>query len=659
MLSSLKDDLRYHCPVPKGVGFVELYNKDTCREFMEQDLAKSGLTPELIGAYVTTKMDLSYYGASVAYFIPYFDPFKDRVCRDNDEMVMYRIRMMDGNDKKTGKSVRYTQPSTKQLAPLGYLGVTPYVHPRTMELLEDSDTLYVCEGEKKTACFIHYLDRPAIGIGGYQSWRGEGNELHPWITRLVKEQGIKEVVIIPDGDIYRIDICQGYSGMAYHLDRLGVEVSIVKMPNDLKLDDELVALGVEGEGWLDSLGKLAPEGLVQTPDILQRDYGCSLSKTAQLVSNENNYRRILTDHPAFSGKFELNTDTMDYYHNGEVIDFSVFENRTAAHFQHYFQMHNASPERIMKTVVALCKENQRSFLMDGIPEWDGVERLETMFVDLWGVKDNEVHRELGRKWLTSAYARMAEPGCKVDWMLVTTGEQALGKSYFPEIMFYGLNVNIVGVPKDKDLEMLIHSGLCISFEEMAAMHGTARSREEWKGRMTQTTDSYRPPYERSVMKMPRSCIFYGNTNHSDVVEADEGGNRRWAVLAVEQLLDFETLLGVRDQLWAEAKVQYEQGVAYGQISQIVMDHVAANHTAEDLLYSYIEEFLATCTDGKFYAVDLHSWLDTKDVKIRRSTRELKSVLTTKYKCQYKKVRKGKKNQMGYEIGLWADVGSKY
>ncbi|MCB6567304.1 virulence-associated E family protein, partial [Desulfovibrio desulfuricans] len=60
--------------------------------------------------------------------------------------------------------------------------------------------------------------------------------------------------------------------------------------------------------------------------------------------------------------------------------------------------------------------------------WDGVERLDTLFIDYLGAEDSEYVRAVTRKQLCAAVKRAYEPGCKYDTVLVLSGPQGAGKS---------------------------------------------------------------------------------------------------------------------------------------------------------------------------------------------------------------------------------------
>ena len=69
----------------------------------------------------------------------------------------------------------------------------------------------------------------------------------------------------------------------------------------------------------------------------------------------------------------------------------------------------------------------REFLQ-ALPEWDKVERVDTLLIDYLGAADNKYVRAVTRKTLCAAACRVLNPGCKFDTMLVLNGSQGIGKS---------------------------------------------------------------------------------------------------------------------------------------------------------------------------------------------------------------------------------------
>jgi hypothetical protein len=61
-------------------------------------------------------------------------------------------------------------------------------------------------------------------------------------------------------------------------------------------------------------------------------------------------------------------------------------------------------------------------------EWDGVKRLDGWTIRYLGAAPGDYSARIGRMFLVAMVARIQEPGCKADHMMVLEGDQGVGKS---------------------------------------------------------------------------------------------------------------------------------------------------------------------------------------------------------------------------------------
>jgi len=572
---------RFKVPNTQSTQFFKVDNS-TNVQFMESDLALSGLNPTDLDAYTDAMLVKS--GALAAYGIPYYGTNGEPLVDSQNNLIMYRIRF---KFPAFSKEQRYTQPSKEQLAKYGLPSSLPYINPLT--LANKGDSLVCCEGEKKAASVLKHLGLPAFGIGGCQMWRdpNSGTGIHPWIKQLLDSRGYRKILIVPDGDLYRYDICRAYGTFAHTLKAEGYDVEIVNPPG--KIDDLILSWGPEAGASFALLPRVDPEDLVQSPSSLAKRYNLAFREdnkgTITVHQHTSNVMTLLGEHSAFP-KIWRNDDTNRLMLGDEQARPGLSEMEVANYFQHNLGFDKVNSKQILTCFEALGKKNSRSPFLDYVKEqeWDGKPRLASWFQRLWGVEDSPFVQEVGVKWLVSACARMDKPGTKLDWMPIVVGPQGTGKTSMPGILFKGLNLTLYGEHNDKDLHLLLHSSLCVGFDELDSFG--KRESSNLKAMITRNEDAFRPPYGASVEVFPRRFTLYGCGNRYEFLQHDPSGYRRYAVVEATQLLDFAGLERERDQLWAEAwRLYTDGGVKYWEVvgaSDEALKYVVDNPLEEAL-----------------------------------------------------------------------------
>jgi len=495
---------------------------------------------------------------------------------------MYRIKLAVP-DKDGGK---YKQPSKNEV---GDLSTVPYIPPAVHDHeIRDNDTLLICEGEKKSACAVKYLHRRAIGIGGCHSWQIKG-EIHPIILRILADWGIKRVILVPDGDVRRYDIASAYGTFRQKLQIEGYEAKILDVPKGTKIDDVLWSQS-DPVGWFESLATF--EDLVEDPVKIAQDYGLTLKakgKGFEVPPNESNLYNLLRRHPAFP-EFWFNLDHKVIQQEGNILQEGRHDFDVLATFQHRFQLHSARMGSAIAAVARVAFENERSPFLEWVNEqiWDGQHRLDTWLVDYCGAEDTEYVRQLGRRWLIAAVARMREPGCIVDYMLITKGRQGIGKSSLPAILFGEANVVAIEGQEGqhKDLIAKMHLGLCANMEELSIMKSKEIS--ALKPTITNRIDAFRRPFRRDTVQEPRRFVIYGSTDKEYALPNDPAGHRRFPIVEI-QWVAFGDLEMARGQLWAEASLAYERGEAYSNVDDVSTN--VARYVQQDPMIEAFEDLV--------------------------------------------------------------------
>lgn len=168
--------------------------------------------------------------------------------------------------------------------------------------------------------------------------------------------------------------------------------------------------------------------------------------------------------------------------------------------------------------------------LNALPEWDGTKRVDTLLIDYLGAEDTPYTRAVTRKTLCGAIARVMNPGCKFDTMLVLCGKTGIGKSTIVSKLagdWFSDNLSL-SETKDKTAAEKIQGHWIIEIGELAGLKKT--DIETLKGFISRQDDKYRAAYGRRVTSHKRQCIFIGTTNAEDGYLRDATGNRRfWPV----------------------------------------------------------------------------------------------------------------------------------
>ncbi|KEQ22324.1 virulence-associated E family protein [Paenibacillus tyrfis] len=236
-------------------------------------------------------------------------------------------------------------------------------------------------------------------------------------------------------------------------------------------------------------------------------------------------------------------------------------------------------------------------------QWDGISRIETVFIDYLGAEDTHYTRQVTRKMLLAAVARLYRPGCKFDEMLVLVGPQGAGKSSLLAKLGRDWFSDSLRTFENKEAGEHLQAGWIFEIGELSAMKKSEV--DEVKAFLSKTEDRYRVAYDRQVSEFPRKCVFFGTTNTRDFLR-DETGNRRFWPVDVDparaRFSHWEHLTDeVVGQIWAEALHLYKAG------ESLALDRKAAEeakqqqaaHLEIDPREGTIQEWLETPVEDEF------------------------------------------------------------
>ena len=203
----------------------------------------------------------------------------------------------------------------------------------------------------------------------------------------------------------------------------------------------------------------------------------------------------------------------------------------------------------------------REFLQ-ALPEWDKVERVDTLLIDYLGAADNKYVRAVTRKTLCAAACRVLNLGCKFDTMLVLNGSQGIGKSTLiarlgGEWFSDSLSLNDT---KDKTAAEKLQGYWILEIGELAGLRKAEV--ETLRSFLSRQNDIYRASFGKRTTPHPRQCVFFGTTNAESGYLRDTTGNRRfWPVktLGGGSKCSWDVTQEEVLQIWAEVMHYVKEG----------------------------------------------------------------------------------------------------
>ena len=223
-----------------------------------------------------------------------------------------------------------------------------------------------------------------------------------------------------------------------------------------------------------------------------------------------------------------------------------------------------TPTKLKSILLAVAAERAYHPIRDyfaALPAWDGIPRVDTLFIDYLGSPDTAYTRSVARKMMVASVARIYEPGVKFDSVVVLNGPQGMGKSsFFAKLGGKWFSDSLtIGDMRDKAAPEKLQGYWILELGELAGLKKV--DVETVKAFITRQDDKFRHSYGYSVEDHPRQCIIVGSTNNNDGFLRDITGNRRfWPVTcstdAPHRPWEVERVI---QQLWAEAYLLYKQG----------------------------------------------------------------------------------------------------
>lgn len=240
-----------------------------------------------------------------------------------------------------------------------------------------------------------------------------------------------------------------------------------------------------------------------------------------------------------------------------------------------------------------------SLVWDGCPRlaggmWEG-SAVDPLSIEYLGTPPDPIYGTLLTRWHIAGVARIFQPGCQVDNMIVLESPQGRRKSSYVRAMATVQGVEYfcddVGDISNKDSIIRLHGCWLVEIGELARVK--AADIEVTKSWVTRRSDRYRPPYEREVKDVPRHFVLAASVNPSGYgYLRDPTGNRRFWPVPIRDI-DIDRIASDRDQIWAEAVHYYRQREQWWatQDEESRIDELTGDRRAEDPLAGRVAAYL--------------------------------------------------------------------
>lgn len=279
----------------------------------------------------------------------------------------------------------------------------------------------------------------------------------------------------------------------------------------------------------------------------------------------DNFLMILRNDKKFESlKFNLLSYCPEHLVNGKLERWQDKDD-SQARFYIEQKYHIHSREKLDDALRILFAEREYHPIKDIIEsvEWDGKNRIETLFIKWLKCEDTPYTREVTRLVFAGGIHRLYNPGCKFDDVCVLIGtKQGEGKSTFARWLaiqdeFF---TEVTEIEGQKGIEAIEGAWVC-EIAELLAVTKT-KEVEAVKSYITKLVDRYRRPFDRRTTDHKRQCVFIGTTNKEQFL-TDKTGNRRWYPIKVNSSgydlhdksvdIKYDIIMA-----WAEAKKLYDE-----------------------------------------------------------------------------------------------------
>ncbi len=364
-----------------------------------------------------------------------------------------------------------------------------------------------------------------------------------------------------------------------HLDEgIPEDTPSIKLPSykamiDFARNDNQVKLTLGKERFLQAKVDFKIEEELNGDEANQWMQHLEVDKLGQYKSTIENISLILENDENLKGKIALNEFSHRTMIKGNLPWHRLLNKKEGdqwkdsddSSLRHYIEKvyRITSPMKINDGLLIVEEKNKFHPIRDYFNSlvWDGVKRVDNLFIDYLGASDTKYNRMVTRKALVAGVARIFNPGVKFDYMLVLVGKQGVGKSHILSLLGQNWYSDSFNTVQGKEAYEQLQDAWIIEMAELTA--AKKAETEAVKHFISKREDIYRVAYGKRVTKFPRQCVFFGTTNEMDFLKDKTGNRRFWPVMVekhrIKKNLWREDIKAEIHQIWAEAVELWKMG----------------------------------------------------------------------------------------------------
>ena len=423
-------------------------------------------------------------------------------------------------------------------------------------------------------------------------------------------------------------------------------------------------------------GKAQPGNGAKSGELISKDmaalwqaYGMTISDVGTPHCNLDNIVRVFHNHADYVRKIwvdEFLKRHLMELPNGNLVDVtdSVIL-ATTLDMQRRFGLSWAKDSTVQNALSVVGHLDVRNCVREWLLDlkWDGTDRIETLFSRGFGASPTPYIQSIGRCFMIGMVARVLNPGCKLDTMVVLEGAQGKRKSSGLKALagdhLFGESSEH---PSKKEFFMGLDGKLLTEVAELDSFSNAGIS--TIKRVLSSSEDRYRLPYGKTITTNPRMGVFVGTTNHDDWISDQTGGRRFWPVAC--GFIDLEWIAGTRDQLFAEAVRMYQSGAQWWLNESEERDAVIeqGERRESSVWETHVLEILNedAVKAGKQCEIRVHELLEKLNIEPRNWTKKMEMDIAGTLKAhgwdKRKEMRKGVRSTWWYPPGSDAEQAPK-